>query len=520
MMGDNKQPATQAAAPPPAGDDATPRRRRSRRRLLGWIAGIFLALLAGLAALLWWRTPNGAPPRANDQIAVEPQTSVIAVPITASLRDLAGALEREVPRALWSIDQPDQVCIPSKKVKVIFVKIRTPTIKCRIVGQVTRGPMTIAGRGQDIVVTMPIHAVVMARDIGGILKQETATADARVRAVVRLDLTSDWTPKGRIDIAYDWTDAPHIDFLGRRIELTSQADAKLKGVVAKLEQTLPRQLAKLGLRERAAQAWRSAFTSLDINAANPPVWMRITPRALSYGGYAIAGDRLTVNIGMTALTETFVGPRPPDPAPIPLPPLRKEARQAGYVQFAIPVVADYAELEPVLAKALVKRSARPFNVPGIGAVNAQFGKVTIYGTTGGKIAVGLTFTAATPGGSPSRGTVWLTATPLNGVNSRRVAFTDLTVAGVTDSTGTGLLIRLANAPVLVDTIAQSLTQNFTKDYDRLLAKVSTALAEKRLGAFTIRSHITDVQTGRLRATGQGIYLSVVGKGTAAITLDR
>ena len=491
----------------------------SIRRILAILVLLIVGIVGGLLVWLEWRVPREAPPRATDRIVISPQTSVIAVPISAPLSELGKALEQAVPRELWSIDQPDQTCVASRKVKVLFAKIKTPNVKCRIVGKVTRGAMALSGSGRTIEVAMPIRAVVSAQDIGGILKRETATADARVRAIVTLDLSPDWSPRGTIAIRYDWTDAPHIDFLGRRIEFTSKADDKLRGVIAKLEQSLPRELKKLSVRARVAEAWRSAFASLDLNQANPPVWMRITPRDLSYGGYAISGQQLVLNLGMTALTETFVGPRPADPPATPLPPVKKVDQKAGYVLFAIPVIADYHELEPVLLRALTKRSARPFDVPGLGQVNAQFGSVTMYGTTGGRIAVGVSFSAVRPGGSPSHGTVWLTALPVSQANSRRVAFAGLEVAGITDGTKSSLLLKLANAPVLIDTIADALTQNFAKDYDRLLGKIGTALAEKRVGSFVLRAKIDDVRTGALRATGQGVYLPVTGKGTAAISFD-
>lgn len=465
------------------------------------------------------RVPHEAPPRATDAIAVPPQTSTIDVPVSADLGQLAISLERAVPRKLWAIDKPGQTCVASQKVKVLFARIRTPTLTCRIVGVVTRGPMTLSGAGRSIFVALPLHAVVSAEDIGGILKRETATADARVRAVVRLDVAPDWSPRGTISIAYDWIDAPHVDFLGRRIEFTGKADARLKGVIAQLERTLPRELAKLRFRDQIAHSWASAFTSVELNEANPPVWMRITPQALAYGGYAVSGRMLTLKLGMKAGTETFIGPQPADPRPTPLPDVTKTAQAPGGILFAIPVIADYRELEPVLARALAKRARRPFEVPGIGAVDARFDDVTIYGTDGGKIAVGLKFGAAAPGGRPSSGTVWLTAKPVNAVNSRRVAFTDLSVAGVTDSVRTGLLIKLANAPGLSGTIADALTQNFSKDYDKLLGKVANAIEQKRLGDLLIRAHITDVRTGQLQAAGQGVYLPVWGRGTASIVLD-
>ncbi|NWP15614.1 DUF4403 family protein, partial [Escherichia coli] len=84
---------------------------------------------------------------------------------------------------------------------------------------------------------------------------------------------------------YDWTAPPGIDFLGRRITFTDKADEKLRPVVRDLEQSLPREIAKLNIRARVADAWRQSFTSLQLNAENPPVWMRITPQKLNYGGY-------------------------------------------------------------------------------------------------------------------------------------------------------------------------------------------------------------------------------------------
>ena len=484
----------------------------------GAIAAL-LTLAFGLAAC---KGHGGAPPRATDTIKSEPQSSIIAVPIAADLSALLASLEREVPRQLWTIDQPGQVCVPARKVKVLFVKIKTPTLHCRLVGKVVRGPMAIAGHGRDIVVTMPISAVIHARDVGGLVKQETATAQAQVRAIVHLDLAADWSLRGKVDIAYDWTKEPAVDFMGKHIVLTSKADAKLQGVVAKLERTLPAEIAKLNFRSEIEQAWSSAFTSLLLNRDNPPVWMRVTPQELQYGGYSVEGRKLVLRLGMRALTETFVGDRPADPARSPLPKVRPLAADSGELQFYVPVIADYAELEPVIAKALVKRSARPFAVPGIGDVYVRFGKVTAYGTDNGRIAVGLEFTAldADRRTTSSHGTIWLTGLPINPPNTRQVSFTDVSVDGATDSNGTNLLLKLANTPAFSETIAEALAQNFTKDYDKLLGKIDRAIADTRTGKLLIRADIQNVRTGSLKAAGNGLYLPVWGTGRASIQVLR
>ncbi|MFM5929865.1 MAG: DUF4403 family protein [Novosphingobium sp.] len=479
------------------------------------IAGAGALLLSGCNSA----STGSAPPRATNEIRIEPQSSVIAVPISANLAALDAALEREVPRRLWTIDKPDQVCAAPKKVKVLIVKIKTPTLKCRLVGQVTRGKMQISGSGRTFVVTMPIHAVIHAKNVGGLIN-ETATADAKVRALINLDVAPDWSLRGKVDISYDWTNEPSFTILGKRVELTNKADAKLAGVVRKLEGTVAREIAQVNFRKEVDKAWGEAFTSLRLNKDNPPVWMRITPQELHYGGYSVQNRRLVLNLGMKALTETFVGNRPQDPQRTPLPAVRPMQGQHDELSFYIPVVADYAELEPVIMKALVKRAAQPFDVPGYGKVTAQFEKATIYGTDNGRIAVGLTFTAtaADKPKSPSHGTIWLTGLPVNPPNTQQVNFTDVEVTGVTDDVGANLLLKLANTPGISRTIADALAQNFTKDYKELMVKISRAIDEKREGNLLIRANIDDVRTGSLTAAGRGLYLEVWGKGRASISL--
>lgn len=467
-------------------------------------------------------SPNveGPPPRATDAIVVEQKASLLTVPITGDISTLGASLEREIPKEMWSVHRPDMECVPSKEVKVAFVKLKTPTIKCDIIGRVTRGPLRFSGKGREIELTMPITAVVHARDIGGILKQETATARAMAHARITLTVAPDWTLRGAIDLTYRWIDSPHLDFLGRRIDLSEPAARELGPIIAKLEKQLPAELAKLELRKEIEKAWNHAFVSIELNHRNPPVWMRVTPQELQYGGYDLEGRTLKLRLGLKAITETFVGQRPPAPSPAPLPPMRPLEGTTGNVEFFIPVIANYEELEPVLMKALIKRSRRPFVINEDAEVIAHFQKVIIYGTTGGRLAVGLNFSVqgVEERLGPASGTVWLTAKPINEHNSRRVSFTGLRVSGTTDMTGGDLILRVANSPALSETIAEALRQNFERDYQELLEKIDRAIADKRAGKVEIRAKLTEHETGVIQAAGQGLYLPVHAKGRASISV--
>ncbi|RYY32212.1 MAG: DUF4403 family protein, partial [Sphingomonadales bacterium] len=203
-------------------------------------------------------------------------------------------------------------------------------------------------------------------------------------------------------------------------------------------------------------------------------------------------------------------------APAPLPPLKREA-SGDQLQFFLPVIADYAQLEPVVLKALRKRAQRPFNLPGIGPVTARFDKVTAYGTTRGRIAMGLTIAARPVGSSEETiGVVWVSARPVNQPGSQQVGFTDLEVRGNTNGVGGDILVRLANSPALAGSIGEALTQNFARDFEKLLGKVQRAIVEKRAGDFVIRAEIGTVRTGALKAAGQGLYLPVWAEGSARV----
>ncbi|HET6523851.1 DUF4403 family protein [Sphingopyxis sp.] len=458
------------------------------------------------------------PPRATDKAPSPKQTSLIAVPIDASTASLRQALERAVPKTLWTINQREPACVKPQRVKLFGKKVKvTPPIACTIVGQVTRGALRLRGEGKEFVVDVPLHARISARDVGGVLKGETATGAAMAHARVRIDLTPDWRMQGKARITYGWTKAPGIDFLGRRIIFTDEADAKLKPVVASVEREVNREVAKIDIRKQAAEIWRQTFTSLELNRENPPVWMRVTPQRILYGGYRLDGQRINLNLGLEAITESFVSGRPADPAPTPLPRLVRETPKPHF-DVRVPVIADYAQLQPVVDRALAKRAARPFVLPKVGPMMVEFGKSTIYGAPGGRIAVGVDVDAKLEArtGAPTRGRIWMTAIPVNEPGSAEVRLTGLVINGDTDGVGGDLLILLGRSPEFAPLIAAALTQNFTHDLEEVQGKIKRAVDQRREGAFVIRTRVDRFETGAIKAYGNGLYLPVRMVGGASV----
>src|SRR3546814_18159579 len=102
----------------------------------------------------------------------------------------------------------------------------------------------------------------------------------------------------------------------------------------------------------------------------------------------------------------------------------------------------------------------------------KFGKSTIYGAPGGRIAVGVDvdakLTART--GAPTHGRIWMTAVPANKPGSAEVHFTDLVINGDTDGVGGDLLIMLGRSAGFATLIDDALTQTFTLDLGDLQGK--------------------------------------------------
>lgn len=458
-----------------------------------------------------------APPKVDTPADLPAESSTIVVPVAAPLGELEAAMNRELPRRLWGIDQHLDRCVPAKRVDIGIGRLKVvPQLGCQIVGQVTRGPVRLSGRGDRLLITLPVHAQIAANKVGGIASK-TATGDAIVHATARLSIAGDWRPTARVSIDYDWATPPGIDFLGRRISFAEKADQRLQPIVARLEQTLPRELAKLRLRDRLADVWRHGFLVLSLSRDNPPAWMRVSPRKLGFGGYRVQGRTLQLTLAAEALTETFVGPRPADPVPTPLPPPSPVPAERG-LRFFVPVLADYAELEPVVLKALRKRAAKGIALTGVGPVNATFGRVTVYATQGGRLAVGVDAKATSPD-HPSlntTGRIWLTALPFNRANSQAVEAREVELAADTDSNTVNLLLRLFDDTSVRESIAQGLRHDFAPDYARILGKARAAIAGRREGAFLLSAAVTRVETGTLKVTGQGLFLPVRASGAATI----
>lgn len=495
-----------------------------RRRTRLWLVGgaLVVAAVGGLGWRLLRETRTAtfgvAPPHAAPGQPPPPAPSSIALPVRVPLALLERAVNDAVPIKLWQIDQPDSVCVKAARVNILGARLKvTPDVKCRIVGDVTRGPIRLSGRGGTLRLFMPVAATLEARDIGGLIERQGTDAAALITADLVPTLTPDGQLTARIRLTYDWRQEPVVSVLGQDIRLTEKAEERLAPVLATAEAELPRRLAAVPVRAELEKLWRQGFTVQSINRRNPPAWLRLTPQALAMDGIAVEGRTLRLDARLGALAEVVLGAAPATPVATALPPIGNSGGPQR-LELTSAVLADPATLQRPIDRALAKLSARGVLLPEIGRVKVRFGPSTLYATTGGRLALGLHIRARGPRQLlDTRGRLWLTARPETRPDSERMLVRDLVLAASPgDDVQLPLLVAVAQSADVKAALEEALSQDFARDYTKLLGKIDTALTDIRIGDFRLAIRLDAVRHGKAVVLGQGLYLPVTASGSARL----
>jgi hypothetical protein len=479
-------------------------------KILLSVIAFLLIIAAGTA--VWFFSNLEEPPPAptpteiRSEVTLANQTSTIFIPVSGSLKIFEDMLNNDVPRRIATIDEPQKVCLKTKS-KLI------PDIKCTLTGTIDRGPIRLTGSGQKLKITIPINARVQARNIGGIIKRETATGSMLVTMHLRLSLSGDWRPSAKVDVNYAWRKKPGINVLDRRIEFTSRVDPEVRKIATQIERRLPRLINSLNARQKAQSIWREGFTSARAKS-DPEIWVSFKPEQIGYAGYTVRGGRLIVTLAARAQTKTIFGPRPDDPEITPLPSLMRNLPPSG-IFVNVPFHIPYSVLQKPVEQALDLGTFQTVRLEDGSAAEARFNDVEIFGVDGGKIAIGIGLTVKEPIRwlGDVEGKIWIVARPRLDIPNKTIGISNLSVISRTDSRLFNAIVGAVSKDEIDAELIGKISYDFTANYNDGLKKADDWLKAEPLEGFVFRGRLIDAKLERLHILPEGLIVQAQASGT-------
>jgi Domain of unknown function (DUF4403) len=325
---------------------------RYHRATRNHLSGICLILFcAGFFAV-----PAAAgekPPVIPDQPSSLTTTSRVSATVEFGLAAIASAIERDVPRRLATIDE--RIRCVNRRVFVFRVRAN-----CDVDGFVDRGGMSLYGRGNHVVGSVPIFGTIEGQGANRFTARIHGEAEGR--AVVEIEarprLRKDWSLDLNFSDSYHWSEPPILHVFGRDIALTKYAEPSIRRQLDHIRSRAREAERRLDLHDKAAKAWEQAFQPIQISG-DPQLWLQIVPASAAFAGIHANAKDLSGSLELTGTVQTLVGQTPAAVTPTPLPPLGDDVNQPGTFDVLLPVRVNYDALRDKIMQVLATSKAGP-----------------------------------------------------------------------------------------------------------------------------------------------------------------
>jgi Domain of unknown function (DUF4403) len=311
----------------------------------GWLVVLCTTAFAGTAFA------GEKPPVVPDQPSSLTTPSRVSTTIEFGLPAVASAIERDVPRRLATIDER----IGCVNRRVFAFRIRA---NCDVDGFVDRGAISIYGRGDHIVGSVPIFGAIEGQGANRFTARIHGDAEGRamVEVEARPKLSRDWSVDLNFSDSLHWSEPPLLHVLGRDIPLTKYAEPSIRRQLGRIRLHVQEAARRLDLHEKAAKAWEQAFQPVQISQ-EPPAWLQITPASAAFAGVHANARDISGSLELTGTVQTLVGQAPPAVTPTPLPPLGHDVDQPGTFDVLLPVRVNYDALRDKIMQAVATTKA-------------------------------------------------------------------------------------------------------------------------------------------------------------------
>jgi hypothetical protein len=426
------------------------------------------------------------PPVMPDQPSALTTPSRVSAAIEFGLPSIASAVERDVPKRLATIDE--RIGCVNRRVFVFRIKAN-----CDVDGFVDRGPMSLYGRGDHIVGSVPIFGTIEGQGANRFTSRIHGDAEGRAMVEVesRPKLTKDWSVDLNFSESFHWTEPPVLHVLGHDISLTKYAEPSIRGQLGRIRAHAQEVARRLDLHDKAAKAWEQAFQPVQISQ-DPPIWLQITPASAAFAGVHADARDLSGSLELTGTVQTLVGQAPSAVTPTPLPALGTDVTQPGTFDVLLPVRVNYDAMRDKIMQMVAASKAAPV-----------VKEMQIYPSSG-KLVIGVR--VAKPGDSDPAAGEWLYLSGALNVNASQQSITISNLSGDTSLPEGSMAAQLQDQ--LLDQLKQIPDLGYGLAYQNLLNAANERLNRPLKNGFRMEGQLTTAKLDGIQLLADGVSIAL------------
>jgi hypothetical protein len=426
------------------------------------------------------------PPVIPDQPSALTTPSRVSATIEFGLPSIASAVERDVPRRLATIDE--RIGCVNRRVFVFRIKAN-----CDVDGFVDRGTMSLYGRGDYIVGSVPIFGTIEGQGANRFTSRIHGNAEGRAMVEVESHpkLTKDWSVDLNFSDSFHWTQPPVLHVLGRDISLAKYAEPSIRNQLGRIRAHAQEAARRLNLHDKAAKAWEQAFQPVQISQ-DPPVWLQITPASAAFAGIDANAKDLSGSLELTGTAQTLVGQAPSAVTPTPLPALGNEVAQPGTFDILLPVRVNYDAMRDKIMQMVAASKAAPI-----------VKEMQIYPSSG-KLVIGVR--VAKPGDSDPAAGEWLYLSGVLNADASQQSIKISNLAGDTSLPEGSVAAQLQDQ--LLDQLKQIPDIGYGLAYQNLLNAANERLNRPLKNGFRMEGQLTTAKLDSIQLLADGVSIAL------------
>ena len=264
------------------------------------------------------------------------EISTLNIPIEISLNDV----ERKINEQLGSVLFEDN-SLDNNGGDNLIIKVNK------------RLPLTIEAKGGNLFnIKVPVNIYAKAgwkvEKFGlSVAKYEDTQFDLDLSFLTRLSIDQFWkintstTPNG-----YKWISEPKVKIGFFELPITSIIEKLMDRELPNVVKIVDNEVGKINLKPQVETAWKAVQEPFLINDAFQ-AWLKVTPQDILMTPISSKGRNVRVGIGMTAITETFLGNKPSAAIMATLPPLKIQEKLEEKFEVGMIAEIPYQSLKKI-----------------------------------------------------------------------------------------------------------------------------------------------------------------------------